>query len=173
MLRELISWLGLFTTTKEGTKMLKQSRIFEHLTNLVDNNGYYDHFCQIILQSFDYGFGGYSRKLLNNWVNICSPNLAGSIIELFRMLFRSGLNDFYNWCLPILNKLVVSNNEEIANAAFDVFEEVCFEAKSLNQLLSINESILQLQKGEQGDLFIAKFLRSPLGFQMLRENGWL
>jgi len=106
-------------------------------------------------------------------VNICSPNLAKSIIELFRMLFRSGLNDFYHWCLPILNKLVVSNNEEIANAAFDVLEEVCFEEKSLNQLLQYNEKILELQRGEQGDLFIAKFLRSALGFQLLKESGWL
>lgn len=58
------------------------------------------------------------------------------------MLFRSGLNDFYHWCLPQLNKLIYSSHEEISAAAFDVLEEVCFEQNSLNQLLSINENIL-------------------------------
>ena len=49
MLREYISWLGLFTGSKEGIHLLKKFKIFDHLTQLVDNNGYYDHFCQIIL----------------------------------------------------------------------------------------------------------------------------
>ena len=103
MLREYISWLGLFTGSKEGIGLLRKFKIFEHLTHLVDNNGYYDHFCQIILQSFDYAFNGPTRKLLESWIQKCSPNLAKSIIEIFRMLFRSGLNDFYLWCLPFLN----------------------------------------------------------------------
>lgn len=45
--------------------------------------------------------------MLEVWINKCSPHLAKSIIELFRMLFRSGLNDFYYWCLPLLNQLII------------------------------------------------------------------
>lgn len=87
--------------------------------------------------------------MLESWVKVCSPSLAKSIIELFRMLFRSGLNDFYVWCLPQLNTLVgFGSNDEIATAAFDVLEEVCFDQNSLNQLLAINDKILQYQKGE-------------------------
>lgn len=88
--------------------------------------------------------------MLEVWISKCSPNLAKSIIELFRMLFRSGLNDFYYWCLPFLNQLVgYGNYEEIAAAAFDVLEEVCFDQNSLNQLLNINEKILDsLKVGE-------------------------
>ena len=81
--------------------------------------------------------------MLEVWIKKCSPNLAKSIIELFRMLFRSGLNDFYYWCLPNLNQLVgFGNNEEIASAAFDVLEEVCFDQNSLNHLMLINDKIL-------------------------------
>jgi hypothetical protein len=40
---------------------------------------------------------------------------------------------------------VISNHEEIASSAFDVLEEVCFEEKSLNQLISVNEKIIELQ----------------------------
>ena len=121
--------------------------------------------------SFDYGFASSTRKMLEVWINKCSPSLAKSIIELFRMLFRSGLNDFYSWCLPFLNQLVLvgyGNFEEISAAAFDVLEEVCYDQNSLNQLLSINEKILDSLKGEQSDLFITKFLRSTKGFQILR-----
>ena len=173
MLREYLSWLGLFTTTKDGIKLLKKFKIFEHLIQIVDPTGYYDHFCQIILQSFDFGFASSTRRMLEVWITKCSPNLAKSIIELFRMLFRSGLNDFYFWCLPLLNKLVgYGNLEEIAATANDVLEEVCFDANSLNHLLSINEKILDSislkAKSEQSDFFITKFLRSQRGFQVLR-----
>lgn len=78
--------------------------------------------------SFDYGFASATRKMLEVWIKKCSPNLAKSIIELFRMLYRSGLNDFYYWCLPFLSQLVgYGNIEEISAAAFDVLEEVCFD----------------------------------------------
>lgn len=107
--------------------------------------------------------------MLEVWITKCSPNLAKSIIELFRMLFRSGLNDFYYWCLPLLNKLVgYGNLEDISAVANDVLEEVCFDANSLNHLLSINEKILDSlslkTKTEQSDFFITKFLRSQRGF---------
>jgi hypothetical protein len=102
--------------------------------------------------------------MLEVWIKKCSPNLAKSIIELFRMLFRSGLNDFYFWCLPFLSQLVgFGNLEEISAAAFDVLEEVCFDQNSLNQLLMINEKILDTFRGERNehsDIFIIKFLRS-------------
>lgn len=72
------------------------------------------------------------------------------------------------------------NLEEISAAAFDVLEEVCFDqnsqANSLNQLLMINEKILDTFRGdgtEHSDLFITKFLRSQLGYQILKQEGWL
>jgi len=97
------------------------------------------------------------------------------------MLYRSGLNDFYYWCLPFLSHLVGHvNNEEISAAAFDVLEEVCFDqnsqANSLNQLLMINDKILDIFRGEgteHSDIFITKFLRSEHGFQKLTQEGWL
>ncbi len=74
--------------------------------------------------------------MLEVWITKCSPSLAKAIIELFRMLFRSGLPDFYFWCLPLLNRLVAYGNlEEISAAAYDVLEEVCIDAESLNHLL--------------------------------------
>lgn len=64
MLRELISWLGLLTTSEECISMLKRAKIYNYLEIFVKDEGYYDHFSQIILNSFAFGFEGPSRKML-------------------------------------------------------------------------------------------------------------
>lgn len=45
MLREYLSWLGLFTTSKDGISLLREFKITDHLQALIDSNGQYDHFC--------------------------------------------------------------------------------------------------------------------------------
>jgi hypothetical protein len=44
MFRELISWLGLLTTSEECITMLRRSKIYGYLEILVKEEGYYDHF---------------------------------------------------------------------------------------------------------------------------------
>lgn len=44
MLREVISWMGLLTTSDECIQMLKRAKIFGYLEILVKEEGYYDHF---------------------------------------------------------------------------------------------------------------------------------
>jgi hypothetical protein len=128
MLREYLSWLGLFTTSNDSINLLKEFKIIDHIEALIDSNGQYDHFCQIVLQSFDYGFKqGQPRRLLENWIIKSSPNLAKSITEIFRMLFRIGLNDFCQWCMQFLYQNVLSSNPEVSSAAFNVLEEVCYD----------------------------------------------
>ena len=102
MFRELISWIGLLTTGVECIQMLRRSKIYNYLEILVKEEGYYDHFSQIILNSFAFGFEGPSRTMLIKWANNSSPIFTRSIFEYCRMLHRSGLHDFYDWCLPFL-----------------------------------------------------------------------
>jgi len=142
MLRELLSWLGLFSNSKEGIQLLTKFKVFDHLEMLVDHNGYNDHVCQIVLQCFDFGFESPCRPMLKIWALRSSPNLAKSIIEYCRMLHRQGLNDFYDWCLPFLYQHLALENQEISAAAFDVLEESCFDEHSLNYLLNQNDNIL-------------------------------
>lgn len=61
MLRELISWLGLLTNGEDCNAMLKRAKIFNYLEVLVREEGYYDHFTQLILNSFAFGFESPSR----------------------------------------------------------------------------------------------------------------
>lgn len=136
MVRELLSWLGLFSQTTEGIKLLQKFKIINHLTYLIEANGYYDHVNQIILNSFEFSFDSPSRRMLRHWsTSNCSPLLTKSILEYCRLLHRSGLYDFYQWCLPFLMMQAAHKDRQVSATAFDVLEEACFDEDSLNQLL--------------------------------------
>ena len=72
MFREMISWIGLFTSNPETLKLIlrkkEESNIFTYLRGLADETGYYDHLLQIVLHSFDFGvIGSPARDLLQHW----------------------------------------------------------------------------------------------------------
>lgn len=92
---------------------------------LVKEEGYYDHFTQIILNSFAFGFEGHSRKMLVKWAQSSSPMFTKSIFEYCRMLHRIGLHDFYDWCLPFLTTHATLKDKQVSATAFDVLEEAC------------------------------------------------
>ena len=96
-----------------------------------------------------------------------------SLFEYVRLLHRSGLHDFYNWCLPFLTHHTSIQDRQISAAAFDVIEESCYDESSLNQLLSQMESRIIENLQRQGDLFVAKFLRSEIGFYLLHSQRWV
>ena len=114
MLRELISWLGLLTNGEECNQMLKRAKIFNYLEVLVKEEGYYDHFSQLILNSFAFGFESPSRQMLTKWARNGSPLFTKSIFEYCRMLHRSGLHDFYEWCLPFLTAHACSKDKQVS-----------------------------------------------------------
>lgn len=136
MFREVISWLGLLTSSEECIRELKRAKIFQYLEVLTKEEGYYDHFSQIILNSFAFGFEGPSRRMLQKWAQTSSPIFTKSIFEYCRMLHRSGLHDFYDWCLPFLTTHACLKDKLVSATAFDVLEEACQDESSLNQLLS-------------------------------------
>ena len=56
MMRELINWIGLFTSTKHGLEMLHKFQIMEMVKNCIDRQGFYDHLLILFLYSFDYSY---------------------------------------------------------------------------------------------------------------------
>lgn len=97
MMREFISWLGLFTTKIDGIRLLQRKNIFHALKNLIDPSGINDTFCQIIIRSFDYRIDSDPRNLLIEWLAKGSKNIKLEIFEVFRTLYRSGASDFPTW----------------------------------------------------------------------------
>ncbi len=57
MIREYISWIGIFSTTKYGLEMLESFKIFSSLRNLVLEDGSRDHIIILVLFCLDFGKG--------------------------------------------------------------------------------------------------------------------
>ena len=73
MVRELISWLGILSSNNECIhQLLKKFKIFDHLETLIDMDGYYDHFTQLILNSFSFEIDSPSRRMLKKWASVSS-----------------------------------------------------------------------------------------------------
>lgn len=57
--------------------------------------------------------------------------------------------------------------------AFDVLEEACQDESSLNLLLNKTNGDIQQDLLRQGDSFVARFMRSDIGFDILVRKGWV
>jgi hypothetical protein len=136
MMREFISWLGIFTTKIDGIRMLQRKNIFNSLKNLIDPSGINDTFCQIIIRSFDYRLDSDPRSLLVEWLHKGSKNIKLEIFEVFRTLYRSGASDFSTWCLPILIEYSFSGIHESADAFFP-------HPDVINKALSILKEVIE------------------------------
>ena len=57
--------------------------------------------------------------------------------------------------------------------AFDVLEEACQDESSLNLLLNKGNGDISADLLRQGDSFVARFMRSEIGFDILLRKGWI
>lgn len=171
MAREYLSFLGLFTQSKNGLELLKQSGIFTFLKKLADKSGLCDYLCVIIINCLDYRSDEEPRNLLLLWIENGSNDLLLYILEHLRILYRSGLTTFSSWCIDILLKQISSPEPQIAMKALNVLKEVCANDDLMHALLSRKPSLEKLQLG--GDPFLARFLRTEIGVKFCQDCGWL
>jgi len=97
MMREFISWLGIFTSKNEASKILDKRHVFSALKNLIDEQGVNDTFCLLVMRSFDCRNDSYTQDLISEWLKKGSKNIKLEIFELFRTLYRSVAADFTTW----------------------------------------------------------------------------
>ena len=171
MAREYVSWLGLFTQSKNGIELLRNSDVFLQLKKLADPSGLSDYLCMIIINSFDYRSDDEPRNLLQLWMEKGSKDLVLYIIEHLRILYRSGLNTFSSWCIEILVTQIYAGDIQIALKALNVLKEVCENQDVMHALLDKWPQIDKLQLG--GDSFLARFLRTEKGTKYLQEVIWI
>jgi hypothetical protein len=172
MARELFSWLGLLSAEKKGQKLLKNFGIYEYLERLVSEDGYYDHLILLMLNSFLFSTEELARKMLLHWTVNASTLLSKNILEYFRLIYRSEYF-FYDWCLPLLLQQAASSDRQVSAMAFDVLEEACQDENSLNLLLNKTNNDIHSDLLRQGDSFVARFMRSEVGFDILLRKGWV
>ena len=171
MAREYLSWLGLFTQSKAGIELLRNSEIFVHLRKLADPSGICDCLCMIIINNFDYRSDDEPRNLLQLWINSGSKDLILYIMEHLRILYRSGLNTFSSWCVEMLVTEIYNKDYEIVMKALDVLKEVYENEEIMCALLNKWPQAEKLQLA--GDAFIARFLKTEVGVKFFQEFDWI
>jgi hypothetical protein len=144
---------------------------------LIDADGYYDHLILLVLNTFVFntGFSMQPKIMLETWSRNSSMLLSKNILEYFRMIFRSEYS-FQDWYLPLLLNYSGDKERQVSALAFDVLEESCQDQDSLNTLMKFNPSgqeDISTDLLSRGDMFVAKFLRSNKGFEILLQKGWI
>ena len=93
--------------------MLQQFVIFESLKKIVEPSGQNDVLCMLIVNAMDYRISEDTRNILQLWMEKGSPQLGLYILDHLRILFRSGLANFSQWCIDILVTQMYSDNHTV------------------------------------------------------------
>lgn len=87
---------------------------------MVDKKGKQDHILIFLLFCLDYGRSGKSRDFLQFCLENGSNNLAKTVLELLRLLYRSELQDFQEWGVDLLVTRLYVEDEEILQKLVNV-----------------------------------------------------
>ena len=87
MIREYISWIGLFSHSKHGIEFLITFRIYESFMNYVNKSGKKDHVLIFLLFCLDYSKEGKSREFLQFCLENGSKNLIKASLDLLRHFY--------------------------------------------------------------------------------------
>ena len=170
MIREYISWIGLFSSTKHGLDLLATFRMFESLMSLVDKTGKRDHILILVLFCLDYGKEGRSREFLQFCLENGSKNLIKAGLDLLRLLYRSELNDFSKWGIDLLVTKLYSD-EDISQIALSVIEEITQDPDFMHMFIERWPKLIDL--GKNGKNFLITLLSIKQGFEYLTNvNNW-
>ncbi len=167
MIREYVSWIGLFSSTKNGLELLGTFKIFESLREFVDKNGRRDHILIFVLFCLDYGKEGRSREFLQYCLENGSKSLIKAGLDLLRLLYRSELNDFSKWGIDLLVTKLYSE-EEISQKALSVIEEITQDPEYMNIFLERWPKLIDL--GRNGTNFLITLLSIEQGIYILSQE---
>jgi rapamycin-insensitive companion of mTOR len=97
MLREYLSWIGLFTQSKNGLELLSKHKIFGILKKFVTKGGTRDHILRTVLLSINYSTNKKSRDLLIFCLNNGSIEMKKMSMTVLRLLYRVEMDDLLVW----------------------------------------------------------------------------
>ena len=172
MIREYICWIGLLSMSKVGLELLNEFQILQSLTAFVTKTGEKDHILTLIIFNLDYKNEGEARNFLQYCLENGSKGLIKSGIELLRLLYRSELNDFAKWGLPLLCTMLYRSEQEFSLLALNVIEEVCQDKEYMHAFLSRGPKFTSL--GKNGNNFLITLLSIKQGFEYLTNvTNWI
>ena len=160
MAREYFKWLGLFTSSRAGRKLIKAYQIDSKLMKLAGA----DHLAPVLLPQLDYRDPS-SRDFLSFAMQCKSQFIRKNSMEHLRLLYRSGTFDL-SWAIRELVNHLYSADSESTRCALSVLDELCQDRENLKAFIATGPQALT-NLGERGTKFLIRFLSSTSGFEYL------
>ncbi|CAD8139168.1 unnamed protein product [Paramecium pentaurelia] len=170
MIREYISWIGLFSCSKSGQTILENTGIFTILKDYILESGIRDHLLIHLIHSFDYGKQSQARVFFSNCLENGSNTLIKACLDFIRLLYRSELHDFNIWAIDLLINCL-NKTDDIGLKALSVIEEVTQDIENANRFLEKVDihRLLQLCQKCESQLIIM-LLSHKKGFEKIYKD---
>lgn len=162
MMREFLKWIGLFTYSRNGRKLLKDYGLDTRLMKLATA----EHLSPVLLPCLAYR-NQTSKDFLSFAMQGRSQFVRKCAMEQLRSLYRAGIFDL-SWAVRELVNQLYSPDRETVACALSVLEELCEDQINLNSFIATGPQALTTL-GEAGKKFLIKFLSSVDGVNYLKH----
>lgn len=169
---EYFTFIGILSKTADGIKLLERFKIFHGLYCITEiRNGRRDDLIRTIVTSLDYNINSHSRIILSKIMTSTYKHTRLFATDYLQYLFRSGVNDFWQWGIKYLSLQLYDPAIEVSEKAVAILDEACSEQRNLESLVKLRPSLEHL--GENANVLLFRFLSSTFGFQYLSDFGFV
>lgn len=141
MLRELFSWIGLFTQTKAGIDLLVELNILETLKTFVKKSGSRDHLIRAVLFTMNYSFDQ-TKGLLVHCLNMGSPGLRISCLTVIKLLHKAEQSDLLVWVKEPVLKQINHKSDSVVDAALSTIDMLACDNESLTKMFKDSQIVI-------------------------------
>jgi len=167
---EYFTFIGILSKTIDGIKLLEKFKIFHGLYGVTELKSRED-LMRTIVTSLDYNINSHSRIILSKIMTSTYKNTRLFATDYLQYLYRSGVNDFWEWGIKYLSLQLYDTSIEVQKKAVTILDEACTNPKNLESLVKLRPSLEHL--GENANVLLFRFLSLPHGFQYLSDYGFV
>jgi len=164
---EYFTFIGILSKTIDGIKLLEKFKIFHALYCITELRNGREDLIRTIVTSLDYNINSHSRIILSKIMTSTYKHTRLFATDYLQYLFRSGVNDFWDWGIRYLSIQLYDPAIEVSKKAVLILDEACNNPKNLESLVKLRPNLEHL--GENANILLFRFLSSTLGFQYLSD----
>jgi len=168
---EYFTFIGILSKTVDGIKLLEKFKIFHALYCITELRNGREDLIRTIVTSLDYNINSHSRIILSKIMTSTYKHTRLFATDYLQYLFRSGVNDFWEWGIRYLSIQLYDPAIEVQKKAVIILDEACNNPKNLESLVRLRPSLEHL--GENANVLLFRFLSSTPGFQYLSDFGFV
>ncbi|OUM70128.1 hypothetical protein PIROE2DRAFT_37632, partial [Piromyces sp. E2] len=168
---EYFTFIGILCKTIDGIKLLERFKIFHALYCITELRNGREDLIRTIVTSLDYNINSHSRIILSKIMTSTYKHTRLFATDYLQYLFRSGVNDFWEWGINYLSIQLYDPAIEVQKKAVLILDEACNDPRNLESLVKLRPSLEHL--GENANVLLFRVLSSTLGFQYLSDFGFV